>query len=118
LTGIVYDGIQKQPTQLIIGAAATEHIAPTQLYDLWYINSLNVETLGVQPKAMLRWSNDGGSTWSNEHWVSIGEIGKYKNRAIWRRLGWARDRIFEVVVTDPIKAVIISANLKGSLGDN
>lgn len=70
------------------------------------------------PQAMLRWSNDGGSTWSKEHWVSIGKVGKYNNRAIWRRLGWSRDRIFEVVVTDPIKAVIVSANLKASQGDN
>lgn len=70
------------------------------------------------PQAMLRWSNDGGSTWSNEHWVSIGQLGKYKNRAIWRRLGWARDRVFEVVVTDPVKMVIVSANLKSSVGEN
>lgn len=73
---------------------------------------------GSDPQAMLRWSNDGGSTWSNEHWRSIGMIGKYKNRVIWRRLGTARDRIFEVVVTDPIKAVIISADLEYSVGDN
>ena len=73
---------------------------------------------GVDPKAMLRWSNDGGSTWSKEHWVSIGKIGKYKNRAIWRRLGWSRDKIFEVVVTDPINATIVSANLKASAGEN
>ena len=76
------------------------------------------DTSGVSPQAMLRWSNDGGSTWSNEHWVSIGKEGKYKNRAIWRRLGQARDRVFEVVVTDPIKAVIVSANLKSSLGES
>jgi hypothetical protein len=73
---------------------------------------------GENPQAMLRWSNDGGSTWSNEHWVSIGRQGQYTNRAIWRRLGWARDRIFEVVVSDPVKAVIVSANLKASAGDN
>lgn len=73
---------------------------------------------GDDPQAMLRWSSDGGSTWSNEHWVSIGAQGKYNNRAIWRRLGWARDRVYEVVVTDPIKAVIVSANLKGSEGEN
>jgi hypothetical protein len=75
------------------------------------------ETL-FNPKAMLRWSNDGGSTWSKEYWQNIGQQGKYKNRAIWRRLGMARDRIFEVVVSDPVKAVIVSANLKGSEGDN
>jgi len=66
----------------------------------------------------LRWSNDGGSTWSNEHWTTIGAVGRYKNRAIWRRLGMARDRIFEVSMTDPVKAVIVSANLKASSGDN
>jgi hypothetical protein len=73
---------------------------------------------GTDPQAMLRWSNDGGSTWSNEHWKSIGQIGKYRNRVIWRRLGQCRDRIFEVVVTDPINAVIVSANLEAEPGTN
>jgi hypothetical protein len=73
---------------------------------------------GVNPQAMLRWSDNGGSTWSNEHWTSIGLIGKYANRAIWRRLGTARDRVFEVSISDPVKAVIVSANLKSSAGDN
>ena len=79
---------------------------------------LNNEVVGADPQAMLRWSNDGGSTYSNEHWTTIGKIGKYKNRAIWRRLGTARDRVFEVVVSDPINAVIISANLKATAGEN
>ena len=79
---------------------------------------LNAETVGANPQAMLRWSNDGGSTWSNEYWSNIGLVGKYKNRIIWRRLGMARDRIFEVVVTDTVFACIISANLKASEGDN
>jgi len=74
--------------------------------------------IGDDPQAMLRWSNDGGSTWSNEHWTSIGRMGKYTNRAIWRRLGTARDRIFEVSVSDPVKCVIVSANLKATQGEN
>jgi len=73
---------------------------------------------GDDPQAMLRWSSDGGSTWSSEHWTTIGKIGKYTNRAIWRRLGTARDRIFEVTVSDPVKAVIVSANLKMTAGEN
>jgi len=73
---------------------------------------------GENPQAMLRWSDNGGSTWSNEHWTTIGLIGKYANRAIWRRLGMARDRVFEVSISDPVKAVIISANLKSSVGEN
>lgn len=73
---------------------------------------------GEDPQAMLRWSSDGGSTWSSEHWTTIGKIGKYTNRAIWRRLGTARDRIFEVSVSDPVKTVIVSANLKMTAGEN
>ena len=79
---------------------------------------INDAVVGADPQAMLRWSNDGGSTWSSEHWTSIGLVGKYKNRAIWRRLGTARDRIFEVVVTDPVNFVIISANLKVQGAEN
>ena len=79
---------------------------------------VDTKSTTTYPQAMLRWSNDGGSTWSREYWVTIGQEGKYKNRAIWRRMGWARDRVYEVVVTDPVNAVIISANLKASEGEN
>ena len=80
--------------------------------------SLTLTQTTTAPQAMLRWSNDGGSTWSNEHWTGVGQMGKYKNRAIWRRLGQARDRIFEVSVTDPVNFVIISANLKVQGAEN
>jgi hypothetical protein len=73
---------------------------------------------GSDPQVMLRWSNDGGSTWSEEHWTSIGKIGRYTNRAIWRRLGQARDRVFEVSISDPVKCVLVSANLKAEPADN
>jgi hypothetical protein len=33
-------------------------------------------------------------------------------------LGWSRDRVFEVVVSDPVKAVIVSAELKAVMGEN
>lgn len=71
---------------------------------------------GSSPQAMLRWSDDGGFTWSNEHWVTMGAMGAYLNRAIWRRLGWARDRIFEVMITDPVYRVLVSANLEAEGG--
>ena len=93
-------------------------VSPTETLILGLKNSVNLLTTTTYPQAMLRWSSDGGSTWSNEHWVTIGQAGKYKNRAIWRRLGWSRDRVFEVVVTDPVNAVIISANLKAQEGEN
>jgi hypothetical protein len=66
---------------------------------------------GDDPQAMLRWSDDGGRTWSNEKWVSFGAIGQTKTRAIWRRLGMARDRVFEVTITDPVKVAIVGAEI-------
>jgi hypothetical protein len=102
----------------VIPLTAPLRIPANDTYFLGIANQVGVQQILTNPQAMLRWSNDGGSTWSNEHWVGIGQQGKYQNRAIWRRLGWSRDRIFEVVVTDPVKAVIVSANLKASPGDN
>jgi hypothetical protein len=69
---------------------------------------------GSDPQAMLRWSNDGGGTWSNEYWRSIGKIGQRRARAIWRSLGRARDRVYELTVTDPVKRVIVGMELKAS----
>lgn len=69
---------------------------------------------GNDPQVMLRWSDDGGHTWSNEHWVSIGKIGEFYRRAIWRRLGMTmklRDRVYELSGTDPVKIAIIGAEL-------
>ena len=69
---------------------------------------------GSDPQVMLRWSDDGGHTWSSEHWVSIGKIGEYYRRAIWRRLGMTmkiRDRVYEVSGTDPVKIAVMGAEL-------
>ena len=103
---------------LIIFSDQAYPIGPNETVTIGISNAINSNTVTDNPQAMLRWSNDGGSTWSNEHWCSIGAMGKYQNRAIWRRLGFARDRIYEVSVTDPVKAVIISANLKASVGES
>lgn len=68
-----------------------------------------VDGQGADPQLMLRWSDDGGHTWSHEHWVSAGQIGAYLHRAVWRRLGRSRDRVFEVVISDPVKVAWIDA---------
>jgi hypothetical protein len=69
---------------------------------------------GSNPQVMLRFSDDGGHTWSNEHWKSMGAIGEYGNRTIWRRLGATmkiRDRVYEVSGTDPVRIYIMGAEL-------
>jgi hypothetical protein len=67
---------------------------------------------GVDPQAMLDWSDDGGKTWSSQHWRPIGRVGKYKNRARWKRLGQAATRAYRVTITDPVRRVIIGASSK------
>jgi hypothetical protein len=69
---------------------------------------------GSDPQAMLRWSNDGGRTWGNEHWTSIGKMGVTHARAIWRRLGRARDRVYEMRISDPVRRDIAGASLSAS----
>lgn len=74
-----------------------------------------VGTAGAaDPQVMLRWSDDGGHTWSNEHWRSMGKIGQYGYRTIWRRLGMTtklRDRVYEISGTDAVKITIIGAHI-------
>jgi hypothetical protein len=78
------------------------------------VSSLNLPAPGIVPQVMLRWSDDGGHTWSNEHWKSMGRIGQFGYRTIWRRLGMTlkiRDRVYEISGTDPVKIAIMGAEL-------
>ncbi len=59
-------------------------------------------------KLMLRWSDDGGKTWSSEHFASMGKVGEFKKRLIFRRLGKSRRRCYEAKVTDPVPVRMIS----------
>ena len=71
----------------------------------------------ADPQVMLRWSDDGGHNWSNEHWTSMGGIGRFGQRIMWRRLGMTtriRDRVYEVSGTDPVKIAIMGAELHAS----
>jgi hypothetical protein len=66
---------------------------------------------GHDPQAMLQISNDGGHTWGNELWADIGKLGTYRTRVKWNRLGRARDRVFKVTISDPVKVVVIAAHV-------
>lgn len=73
---------------------------------------------GDNPQVMLSVSKDGGHTFGTEQWASFGAIGEYKARAIWRRLGIARDWAFKFRITDPVKRVLVSANINTSQGSS
>lgn len=78
---------------------------------------LNGTVQGSNPMMALRWSDDGGHTWSNEYWSEMGRIGAYGTRVVWRRLGMTlklRDRVYEISGTDPVKITIVGAELTAS----
>lgn len=106
--------------QLVTEAGDGNQPLVTQVQPAEDYNGYALETIaydaapGYNPQVMLRWSDDAGHTWSNEHWNSMGKLGTYGTRTIWRRLGMTekiRDRVYEVSGTDPVKIAIMGAEL-------
>ena len=67
--------------------------------------------------ASLRWSDDGGHTWSSLHNASMGFEGQTGKRVIWRRLGMTqklRDRVYEVSGSGYGRVAIMGAELIAS----
>jgi Neuraminidase (sialidase) len=63
----------------------------------------------TDPQIYLSWSDDGGHTWSNNYQVSIGQVGQYRTRLMWRRVGRTRNRVFRLTISSPVKKVLINS---------
>lgn len=50
----------------------------------------------IDPQLTLRWSNDRGVSYGNGLQQSLGQTGEYRVVPSWSRLGFARDRVFEL----------------------
>jgi hypothetical protein len=71
------------------------------------------EGQGFDPEVMLRWSDDGGSTWSNERKANLGRTGVRNRRVMFRRLGAFRQRMFEISISDPVKTAAYGLRFEG-----
>ena len=60
------------------------------------IGSDPVGTVNPYPVVSLRWSDTKGASWGNKLEQSLGSSGQYLTNIQWRRLGMARDRVFEL----------------------
>jgi hypothetical protein len=67
---------------------------------------------GSAPMVMLQVSKDNARTWSAERWVSLGAAGNYLARVVWRRFGSARDYVFKIRMSDPVKFVVTEGAIK------
>lgn len=56
-----------------------------------------------------QYSDDGGENWSEWEEESIGEVGEYRNRAVFTRLGSCRNRVFRIRVSSPRKRDLLGA---------
>jgi len=63
----------------------------------------------TDPVLTLRFSDDGGKTWQNELAQSLGNLGNYKTRLVWEKLGQSLARQYEIVCTDAMPVRLIDA---------
>jgi len=68
---------------------------------------------GQDPVVMMRYSDDGGHTWSDRIETSLGKLGEYRTRVKWTKLGVSRDRVYDIEVSDPVFVQINAAYLNG-----
>ena len=89
-----------------------------QLQHRLFFNSLQVDMetgvglvsgQGSDPQLMLRYSNDGGHTWSSLKTATIGRLGEYGARCRFNRLGAGRNRVWEISLSDPVKFAVLGA---------
>ena len=71
---------------------------------------------GTNPTVMLSWSDDGGHSWVPERTGQAGNIGAFRYRVYWDRLGESRNRVYSFKVTDPIKVAWLGADLNAVPG--
>jgi len=66
---------------------------------------------GSDPVLGLRLSKDAGHTYGTQRFETMGKIGEYTARCIFRNNGSGRDFVPEITITDPVKRVFTDATL-------
>lgn len=102
------------PTALQMVSASGTHRWTMQVTNIGQVITLDGGIVSRGPRMYLRWSDDGGHTWSNYHEVDCGKAGEYKKRAVWRRLGITRGRVYEVSFSDAIPWRLVDAYLEAA----
>ena len=57
----------------------------------------------------LEWSDDRGKSFGNPIGQTMGVEGAYLTSIQWMRLGMARDRVFQLTWSDPVKTALSGA---------
>ena len=62
-----------------------------------FIPPVLLQTMKGDPQLCMRYSNDGGNSWSNYRQKGLLTSGNYRQMMRWRGLGMARDRVYELM---------------------
>jgi hypothetical protein len=71
---------------------------------------------GSNPLIMLDWSDDGGRSYKQlQRKRAMGKQGEYRKRVRFNKLGQARQRVYRMQITDPVKRVVLGAYMDGEV---
>jgi hypothetical protein len=76
------------------------------------------DSANIDGDVFLTSSNDGGRTWSAERWRKLGFQGQYRGRVEWRRNGSAREKVFRLQWSDPVRTALIAVNVDAESGQH
>jgi hypothetical protein len=65
--------------------------------------------IGRDAQMMVQFSRDGGNTWGAHRWRSMGDLGEYDKRLVFRSVGQARRLTARIRITDPTDLRLWSA---------
>ena len=77
------------------------------------VNSGQVNDVNLDPKVSMKYSWDGGLTWSNQWIGSIGKQGMYNWLVQWDNMGMGEELTIEISTTDNWPMGIIAAKIQG-----
>lgn len=86
-----------------------KRIAYTSFIADMQVGTLAGKTLDAPPEVSLRWSDTRGASYGNPVKQAIGSAGDYLRSILWRRLGMARDRVFELSWSVPVPTALNGA---------
>jgi hypothetical protein len=66
----------------------------------------------------IRYSKDGGRNWSDFRSLDMGSTGDFLKEVQTRSLGMGREWIFDIRVTDPVRADLMAASIMAEQTDS
>lgn len=80
-------------------------------------SNLSPQPTAVAPLATLEISRDFGRTWTMVGTRSMGDLGQYQKRLVWRNIGrFRQNATFRLTITDPVQTFIIGATADIKVG--